>query len=521
MGDTERHQPTTTIESSPDEPLHPLAQSGFAIFLVGSFVLAMALSRLLEPVPPPPSEEAPPPNVAVMPLYNLALEPETHYLSFALPAEVARALGQNPGLILRPFSQLRRYVDWDPQSVGRAVSAERVITGQFVVEDGELRLTLEAVHVDDNRVLFREGLSVPTHDIQALRVRLSSLIQQDLVPALGVRPVTKRLSPPQNSDGYDAFLRGSARAQSSPANAQAIAILEKSVEIDDSFAAAWAELAQRYYLAETSKPDSRPRFDKARRAADNAIRLDSDMIEPRSLLVMIATRSGETTKAFEIARELVAEHPAEAEARYAMSQVYRYAGLLEWSQRECDRSFAADRHNLRYRDCSWAFMRKGKFERAEDYISEEPDSDASRSAEAFKLLFQANPSASAGVFGSLSDSHPWKQATRCKDSAGAARNAFVESQRLLAATAFDPETVYRAAVILAFCRDHKGAFDALTRAAEGNYCASGAIVEEAPFAFLQEREHAASVRELTQRCQDRFVEHHSRITSRESELETR
>ena len=85
------------------------AQILFGVFLVASFLGAVTLSRVLDPVPPPPAEEAPPPQVAVMPLYNLALEPGDHYLSYALADELTQALGQNRAL----GAKLRHHVHAD------------------------------------------------------------------------------------------------------------------------------------------------------------------------------------------------------------------------------------------------------------------------------------------------------------------------------------------------------------------------------------------------------------------------
>ena len=51
-----------------------------------------------------------------------------------------------------------------------------------------------------------------------------------------------------------------------------------------------------------------------------------------------------------------------------MAYVYRYAGMLEQSTKECDTALALDPGNYIYRSCAWAFMELGKTERAADFI---------------------------------------------------------------------------------------------------------------------------------------------------------
>ena len=498
---------------APDDGASSRAPWFFAAFVVVSFVLAVTLSRLLEPVPPPPSEEAPPPQIAVMPFYNLAQEPGDHYLSYALADEVSTALRQNRALRVRPFEQLRSFIDRDPQSVARAVSAEWVVSGQFAVEDGELRVTLEAVHVDTNQISWREALAVPLHDIEILRRRLAMLVRVELARALGVRGAEVELDLPSNNAGYTAYLRGIAHAPRPPTNVQAIAELEQAVALDPAFASAWARLAERYFVSETATLVGEPDWTRARRSAQRAIAIQSTLVEPRALLVRIALASRDTAGALTLARALADAHPESAQAHHALSMVYRYAGLLEWSQRECDRAFGLDRYDYRFVDCSWAFMRKRRPDRAHDYLEHldvdaSAGSPASRLAAAFYPLFEPDPESSVRRFESLQDGHPFKDANVCGDASANGRSEFVASQRSLARQAFDPETTYLAAVLIAWCQDADGAVEALRIAAERGYCAVGAVVEEAPFASLRERDDAEILRNQLQACQDRFLAAH-------------
>jgi hypothetical protein len=51
-----------------------------------------------------------------------------------------------------------------------------------------------------------------------------------------------------------------------------------------------------------------------------------------------------------------------------MAYVYRYAGMLEQSTKECDTALALDPGNYIYRSCAWPFMELGNTRRAADFI---------------------------------------------------------------------------------------------------------------------------------------------------------
>ena len=64
--------------------------------------------------------------------------------------------------------------------------------------------------------------------------------------------------------------------------------------------------------------------------------------------------------------------PENADARFALSYVFRYAGMLEESTQECDTAIALDPGNYVFRSCAWAFAYLGKPERAMDLFVSTP-----------------------------------------------------------------------------------------------------------------------------------------------------
>ena len=125
-------------------------------------------------------------TVAVLPFDNVTGDGEIDYLRLALADEVATALSWTPSLAVRPMAASWEFAGgMSPQQAGRRLRVGEIVTGHFSTHQSELRVTVEAIDVDGNRLLWRDSIAAPTDDSLALRDQLTSLIRNGLLPALG------------------------------------------------------------------------------------------------------------------------------------------------------------------------------------------------------------------------------------------------------------------------------------------------------------------------------------------------
>ena len=98
-------------------------------------------------------------TVAVLPFENVDGDAATDYLRLALADEVATALSWTPSLAVRPMAASRRFVGRgiSPQQAGQQLRVGEIVTGHFSTHQSELRVTVEAVEVDGNRLLWRDS----------------------------------------------------------------------------------------------------------------------------------------------------------------------------------------------------------------------------------------------------------------------------------------------------------------------------------------------------------------------------
>ena len=142
---------------------------------------------------------AAPVTIAVLPFQNLGAEKDADFLRMALPDEIATTLSAVRTLSIRPFATTSKYASAgvDLQQAGKEMHVGRIVTGHFQKVRDQLQLTMEAVDVADDRVLWQDTRNVPSEDLVAMREQVTSQVRQGLIPALGASTTGGRTGPGQ------------------------------------------------------------------------------------------------------------------------------------------------------------------------------------------------------------------------------------------------------------------------------------------------------------------------------------
>jgi serine/threonine protein kinase len=314
---------------------------------------------------------APKNTIAVLPLQNMNGDISVEFLRFALADEIANTLTYTRTLDVRPSAITRKFVgnDVDPQQAGRELHVANVLTGHFLKQGDRLLITLEAIQVQGNRLLWQTNVTAPAQDLIAMQAQMAAQIRQELLPALGAAGgFLDTGTHPKNPEAYDLYLHSLALPHDPGPNKDAIAVLEHVVAVDPTYAPAWEQLGVRCYYDEGYSDGGEPMFQRSNQACERAMELDPNRVVAARQLIANRVERGELGKAFQAAQALVKRRPESAEAHFAMGYVYRYAGMLQQSTSECDTALALDPGNYFFRSCAWAFMELGKTERAADFI---------------------------------------------------------------------------------------------------------------------------------------------------------
>ena len=172
------------------------------------------------------------------------------YLRFALADEISSVLTYSRGLDVRPSSVTRKYVspDLDPQQVGHELHVSNILTGHFRKQGDQLMVTLEAVDVTKDRLLWQTSFNAPADDAIALQNEMTRRIRSGLLPVLGAASgFLDTGTKPKNQAAYDLYLHSLALPHDPGPNKDAIAVLQEVVKMDPNYAPAWEALGERYY----------------------------------------------------------------------------------------------------------------------------------------------------------------------------------------------------------------------------------------------------------------------------------
>ena len=423
--------------------------------------------------------------IAVLPLQNLNGDYSIDYLRFALADELTSVLTYSRSLEVRPSSITRRYValDLDPKKVGQELRVGRLLQGHFIKQGDQLSVTLEAIDVPTNRLLWQTTVEAKADDLIGLQQQLSSQVQHGLLPILGgaAGASESAASRPKNQQAYDLYLRSIAVPHDATPNKEAIKMLEWAVGIDPSYAPAWEALGQRYYFDSLFGGGGEEKFQRSNAAYERAIALDPDRVMAASNLITNRVERGELGRAYDAATDLVRRRPQSADAHFALSYVLRYAGMLDQSTQECNTARSLDPGNFSFRSCAWSFLEMGKTDRAMDFVHLDAGSEWAAWVTPYVYLAEGNFAEARQTAKNMAKTNIYHRdlmeaCTAAQRPSDLAR--IVRENETSVMTEPDPEAWYHVGALMAACGQNDPALRLLKAAVQQNYCAYSALLDD-------------------------------------------
>jgi eukaryotic-like serine/threonine-protein kinase len=449
-------------------------------------------------------------TVAVLPLQNLGSDKDVDFLRLALADEIATALSYVRSLSIRPFATTSKYDSptLDLQEAGRAMRVTDVVTGHYMKEGDQLQITLEAVDVADNRTVWRDTMTVAAPDMIAMRSQITAKVRQGLVPALGAGVDSGEAGThPKNEEAYDLYLRSIALPHDPVPNKDAIAMLERAVGLDPSYAPAWGYLGIRYYYDASYSNGGMEMRKRSNAAWERAISLDPNYSFAAAWLATNRVEQGELAKAYQDAKALVARHPESAQAHFALGYVLRYGGAMEESAHECDAALSLDSGNFGLRSCAFTFDQLGNYARAMDFLQLDAGSEWASDNIMRHYLRDGKLAQAKEIAEKFKDSgRSFSMMMACLENPSSADAATLTRQRaatILAAP--DPEPHYVVAADVLFCGQKDLAVQLLKSSIAGHFCAFAGLQNDSAWAKLRGTPEFAELLSAAKQCRDNFL----------------
>jgi len=451
-------------------------------------------------------------TIAVLPLQNINNKQESEFLCFALADEIANTLTYARTLEIRPSSSTRKYAsgEGDPVKIGRELQVSTVVTGHFLEQNKEVMVTLEAVEVKDNKLIWTGTLMAPSDNLIALQNQLAKKVRQELLPALGVGGgAVETSSAPANSEGYDWYLRSVPVSHDAAPNKEAITMLERAVALDPNYAPAWEALGRRYYFDAIYAGGGTAQYERSNAAYMKVLKLEPGRVSTLGFLTTNEVEMGRLDKAYRDARDLVARRPDNAIAHYSLAYVLRYAGKLDEAQRECDAAAAIDPGNFNWRSCAFAFFEAGKMAFAKQYLKKDEGSEWSNAVMVSVLMREGRMKEAREAAEKMTTNPTWMrellQACLNKEPKEAV-DLLAEQARDRLLSEQDSELKYYQGAVLAQCGEKKIAYAFLGKAVEEKYCAYQALQADPLLAGVQGESEFREIVQSAGECQKKFME---------------
>jgi DNA-binding winged helix-turn-helix (wHTH) protein/TolB-like protein len=344
-GEENRARDGPALLSSP--PAHrKTSRLAIAMTVVAGLALALAMAGYLShlrhrmPIRAAPVQH----SLAILPLRNLRQSPNDDFLSFSLADAVITRLGPVSTLTVRPSSAIEKYKGQtiDVRKVAADLNVDAVLTGTFIHEGNDLRITYQLVDARTEKILGRDMIDVKYDKLLAVQDAVTQQIIQGLALNLSSSEA-KRLRPNAAVSplAYEYYLRG-VDLVGSHDFPMAIQMLEKSTEIDPSYALTWAWLGQSYNSNASFQFGGREQYEKAKSAFERALALEPSQMEARTFLANLLVDTGEVEKAVPLLREAQKDNPNNAAVHWELGYAYRFAGMLNQSVAECEHARQID-----------------------------------------------------------------------------------------------------------------------------------------------------------------------------------
>jgi serine/threonine protein kinase/Tfp pilus assembly protein PilF len=306
-------------------------------------------------------------GIAVLPFENLSGDPDNAYFAGGIQEEILTRLASIADLkvISRTSTQQYQSKPRNLREIARQLGVAHILEGSVQKAADQVRVNVQLVNAQTDSHLWAETYDRKLSDIFGVESEIAKGIAESLQAKLtGREEQVLAVKPTNNSEAYDAYLRGlSLDARSSPSS-EAAGFYEQAVQLDPNFAIAWARLsredAKLYFHPVYTTPGRR---DAAKRALENAQKLRPD--SPETMLALGYYQYwvlGDYPAAKTTFREVSKTLPGNSDVPYALGRVTRREGHWDQSIAYFEQALTLDPRNVELlEDAAWTYAMLRQF----------------------------------------------------------------------------------------------------------------------------------------------------------------
>jgi TolB-like protein/Flp pilus assembly protein TadD len=330
-------------------------------------------------------------SIAVLPFQNLSDEKENAYFADGIQDDILTNLSKIGDLKVISRMSVMSYRGEgmrNAREIGKALGVAALLEGSVRRVGNRVRVNVQLIDANNDEHIWAEDYDRDLTDVFAIQTdlaqKIASALQAKLSPNEKARLDHR---PTQNPDAYLLFVQAhgyaSQRDMFRDTSLKAEPLFEQAIKLDPNFALAFASLSMVESWVYHSFDPTPGRREKARRNADEALRLQPDLPEGHLALgfsYYYGDRDYERALAeFDVARRAL---PNESEAYFAIGAIQRRQGKWAESTANLEKAAALDPKNTSVlTNLIFSYMAQRDYETADKVL----DRVIAASPQAFQL----------------------------------------------------------------------------------------------------------------------------------------
>ena len=293
-------------------------------------------------------------RIAVLPFTNMSSNPEEGYFADGITEELITSLSGVRQLTVIARTSVMKYKGSQKgaSEVGRELNAGTLIEGSVRKAGNRVRITAQLIDAATEGHLWAQNYDRQLEDVFAIQSEIAEKVATELkIRLVDSEKRTLEKKPTENTEAYTYFLRGRelTREETEPSVRQAIGLFEKAVELDPSFAKAYAGLAECFLLlaTDTYEPYEKA-IPKAELAVKKALKLDPELAEAAVALARIHFAEDDIVGSETEGRRAIELNPSLTEAYRILSNVAFLKGDGDEGTRLWEAAYHLDPARPRY-----------------------------------------------------------------------------------------------------------------------------------------------------------------------------
>jgi serine/threonine protein kinase len=283
-------------------------------------------------------------RLVVLPFRVLRPDPETDFLAFSLPDAISTSLARFGSLTVRSSAAAARFAKDAPDLKLLAAEADvdRVVIGTLLRSGEQVQATAQLVEAPAGTLITSQTVLASLGDLFRLQDDIVHRIVDALsLPLAGMTPPSTP-DQPRDARAYALYLRGNALALSYDRLMEARSLYRESVELDPTFAPAWAQLGRCDRVIGKYIDSSEDTDGRAEQAFRRALELNPRLSAAHQYYANLECDTGHSIDALARLLGEAERHGNNPELFAGLVHTCRYCGLFEQSMAAHDEARRLD-----------------------------------------------------------------------------------------------------------------------------------------------------------------------------------